>query len=450
MDAKLNHSDLSALFAQKANISGNKAETFTKAVFDLIIEGLEKEGIVKINGLGTFKIADVASRSSVNVNTGEKFEIRGHKKLTFTPAESLKESVNQPFAMFEPVEVDDSYQEEEERIDYDNDPEALTAEEPEVPQAEVEEVIPAVVEEPFSTPITEIEEEMPAEEEATVPVSAPQPVIEEEMPAEEKEDIAIKQETARPVSAPQPAMEEEAPTIEEEAVTEDDAITEPVPAKEEVTEPIPAQQTEITEEKPAVEEKPVATEEEATKPVATEEETTKPVTTTSEPKKVNTAPEEKEKKGSKAPFIILLIVAVAAIGGFVLFSGEKESEKSAATVAAVPAEDKKKAPATEGSAEEAVLPAQPVVEEPYEFVMTEELAAISLRDITLADTTLYLSSGELTTHIVAADETLTKIALKYFGDKKLWPYIVKYNNLAKPDDLCKGMEIIIPKLKPTK
>ena len=450
MDAKLNHSDLSALFAQKANISGNKAETFTKAVFDLIIEGLEKEGIVKINGLGTFKIADVASRSSVNVNTGEKFEIRGHKKLTFTPAESLKESVNQPFAMFEPVEVDDSYQEEEERIDYDNDPEALTAEEPEVPQAEVEEVIPAVVEEPFSTPITEIEEEMPAEEEATVAVPAPQPIIEEEMPAEEEEPVATEKEATKPAAAPQPAMKEEAPTIEEEAVTEDDAITEPAPAKEEVTEPIPAQQTEITEEKPAVEEKPVATEKEATKPVATEEETTKPVTTTSEPQKVNTAPEEKEKKGSKAPFIILLIVAVAAIGGFVLFSGEKESEKSAATVAAVPAEDKKKAPATEGSAEEVAVPAQPVVEEPYEFVMTEELAAISLRDITLADTTLYISSGELTTHIVASDETLTKIALKYFGDKKLWPYIVKYNNLAKPDDLCKGMEIIIPKLKPTK
>lgn len=439
MDAKLNHSDLSALFAQKANISGNKAETFTKAVFDLIIEGLEKEGIVKINGLGTFKIADVASRSSVNVNTGEKFEIRGHKKLTFTPAESLKESVNQPFAMFEPVEVDDSYQEEDENKEYDNDLEALTAEEPEVPQAEVEEVIPAVVEEPFSTPITEIEEEMPAEEEATVPVSAPQPVIEEEMPAEEEEPVATEKEATKPAAAPQPAMKEEAPTIEEEAVTEDDAITEPVPAKEEVTEPIPAQQTEITEEKPAVEEKPVAT----------EEETTKPVATTSEPQKVTTAPEEKEKKGSKAPFIILLIVAVAAIGGYIFFSGEKGSENIAGTVATIPAEEKH-TPATEGPAEEAVLPAQPVVEEPYEFVMTEELAAINLRDITLADTTLYISSGELTTHIVAADETLTKIALKYFGDKKLWPYIVKYNNLAKPDDLCKGMEIIIPKLKPTK
>ena len=109
MDAKLNHSDLSALLAKEAGMSLVKAELLTKTVFDLIIEGLEQDGIVKINGLGTFKLTEVASRSSVNVNTGEKFEIKGHKKLLFTPADSLKDSVNQPFAMFEPVEVDETY-----------------------------------------------------------------------------------------------------------------------------------------------------------------------------------------------------------------------------------------------------------------------------------------------------------------------------------------------------
>ena len=105
----MNHSDLSALLAKQAEISGAKAEAFTKAFFDIILEGLEQDGIVKINGLGTFKVTDVASRSSVDVNTGEKIEIKGHKKLTFLPADSLKEKVNQPFAMFEPVEIDESY-----------------------------------------------------------------------------------------------------------------------------------------------------------------------------------------------------------------------------------------------------------------------------------------------------------------------------------------------------
>ena len=114
MDAKLNQSDLTALLAKLCEISVSKADTFTKAFFDVIIEGLERDGIVKINGLGTFKMVDVASRSSVNVNNGEKFEIKGHKKISFLPADSLKEKVNAPFAMFEPVEVDDDYVDDEE------------------------------------------------------------------------------------------------------------------------------------------------------------------------------------------------------------------------------------------------------------------------------------------------------------------------------------------------
>ena len=121
MDAKLNQSDLIALLAKGSNISMAKAELFTKNFFELIIEGLEQDGIVKINGLGTFKVTEVASRGSVNVNTGEKIEIKGHKKLVFIPADALKDSVNQPFAMFEPVEVDETYQPDATAADADNE-----------------------------------------------------------------------------------------------------------------------------------------------------------------------------------------------------------------------------------------------------------------------------------------------------------------------------------------
>ena len=113
MDEKLNHSDLSTQLAEKSRISASKSDIFTKNFFELLIEGLEKEGIVKINNLGTFKMVDVASRNSVNVNTGEKIEIKGHKKITFTSTDTLKEKVNQPFAMFEPVEVSDDYIDED-------------------------------------------------------------------------------------------------------------------------------------------------------------------------------------------------------------------------------------------------------------------------------------------------------------------------------------------------
>ena len=94
--------------------------------------------------------------------------------------------------------------------------------------------------------------------------------------------------------------------------------------------------------------------------------------------------------------------------------------------------------------------AEPQAEEPYTFVVVEQLASTSLKDITLADTLLYVADGELAQHTVAPNETLTKIAREYFGDKKLWPYIVKYNNIGKPDDLCSGMKIAIPRLTPKK
>ena len=80
MDAKLNIPDISLLLAKQCNISAAKAEAFSKLFFDIIIEGLDKDGLVKINGLGTFKIIDVASRGSVNINTGEKIEIKGHRR----------------------------------------------------------------------------------------------------------------------------------------------------------------------------------------------------------------------------------------------------------------------------------------------------------------------------------------------------------------------------------
>ena len=89
MSEKLNHSDLSALLAKEAEISIAKAETFTKAMFDLIIEGLEQDGIVKINGLGTFKILEVADRYSVNVNTGDYNDLINKPSMEEIQGEAL-------------------------------------------------------------------------------------------------------------------------------------------------------------------------------------------------------------------------------------------------------------------------------------------------------------------------------------------------------------------------
>ena len=71
--------------------------------FSLDRTSLENEKTVKIKGLGTFKLVDVDSRESVNVNTGERFQIKGHTKVSFTPDTNLRDTINKPFAHFETV-----------------------------------------------------------------------------------------------------------------------------------------------------------------------------------------------------------------------------------------------------------------------------------------------------------------------------------------------------------
>lgn len=100
--------DLVDSFAQDNKIPKDKVESFVKNFFQLIGDGLEKDNYVKIKGFGTFKVIDIEPRESVNVNTGERFQIEGHKKITFTPDASIKDVVNQPFSSFETVLLDDN------------------------------------------------------------------------------------------------------------------------------------------------------------------------------------------------------------------------------------------------------------------------------------------------------------------------------------------------------
>ena len=54
-----------------------------------------------------------------------------------------------------------------------------------------------------------------------------------------------------------------------------------------------------------------------------------------------------------------------------------------------------------------------------------------------------------TTHVVEAGDTLSAIALKYYGNAALWPEIYKANRKIIGDDASKiyvGQELTIPKL----
>ena len=99
--------ELAELLSQQANISKREAQQFLTTMIETIRDGINEDKLVKIKGLGTFKVIDVDARESVNVNTGERVTIGSHQKLTFTPDSSMKELVNKPFSQFETVVLND-------------------------------------------------------------------------------------------------------------------------------------------------------------------------------------------------------------------------------------------------------------------------------------------------------------------------------------------------------
>ena len=108
MNAKITFPEIVDLIAESTSTTKRVCELFLRELFATVSQSLIDGEDVKIKGVGTFKVTRVKPRKSVSVNTGGSIEISGHKKLTFTPDKSLSEAVNQPFAQFETVFLDDA------------------------------------------------------------------------------------------------------------------------------------------------------------------------------------------------------------------------------------------------------------------------------------------------------------------------------------------------------
>ena len=174
--------DLVNLLAQKNGLSRKKNVQFVNELVDLINEVLKDEKLLKISGLGTFKVIDTKDRESVNVQTGDRFVIEGRNKITFTPDAAMRELVNRPFSQFETVVLNDG-------VDFSDIPEEPADEEPIIEEPVAEE--PAVYgltepinEEPapkepiIETPIEPIKPIKPIEPIVEVPIIE-QPIIEQ-------------------------------------------------------------------------------------------------------------------------------------------------------------------------------------------------------------------------------------------------------------------------------
>ena len=207
--------DLAKYLSKKHKIQQKEAERFLTALVDVLNEGLHYEKLVKVKGLGTFKVIEVKNRESVDVNTGERILIEGRPKITFTPDAVMKDLVNKPFAQFETVVLNEG-------VTFDNlseEPEVELTEEPE-PQPEIEQLM-----EEKPAPEPEVEEEQPEIVEEQPEIVEEQPEIVEEQP----EEIIVPEETVTETVVPlaeMPVSEIAEPEMPEETPAEEIALPE--------------------------------------------------------------------------------------------------------------------------------------------------------------------------------------------------------------------------------
>ena len=206
MNSRLLLTDISNALAADRGVSKRKAEMVARAMFDVIEEGLLRDQVVKVKGLGTFKLIVVSARESVSVNTGKRIQIESYTKVTFTPEKQIAELVNRPFRDFETVQLHAGTPLAElEAVDKEQvaaaKPAPVVAEEVPAPLA------PPVVETPAAT------EEVPA---PPAPPVVETTVVTEEVPA--------------PPVVETPAATEEVPAPPAPPVVETPVVTEEVPA----------------------------------------------------------------------------------------------------------------------------------------------------------------------------------------------------------------------------
>lgn len=244
--------------AGKHGLTQKDAEQFVATFFDLINEALHEEKMVKVKGLGTFKVIDVRERESINVNTGERVVIESHGKISFTPDPIMRDLVNKPFAQFETVMLNDDVDIEElNAVSVDEEPLALVDEEPQEVEEEpnVAAAGPEVVDEqPLMNEDQSQEETVPQLQEVEEPMlevverfveEEPEQVVEEE-PEQVVEELPVEAE-----EQPQQAMETEAALMPVEASPVDDE-----PQPEEESSPVEEEPLAAQDEDDEEEEKP--------------------------------------------------------------------------------------------------------------------------------------------------------------------------------------------------
>lgn len=228
MNTKITFVELVDMIAESTSTTKRVCELFVKELFATVSQALIDGEQVKIKGIGTFKVARMKPRKGVDVNTGEPIQIESHNKLTFTPDKSLAEAINQPFAQFETVVLDDDVTDEKLAAIDEEHPSAI----PETP------IITNDIGGTLADEFPEFHEPLPATEPdeffVPEPIGSPKPVQEEK---QEQEPAPKPMPEPEPKPQPMPAkeIEPEPVAVEPEPVK----VVDPKPVKPVLEEPEP-------------------------------------------------------------------------------------------------------------------------------------------------------------------------------------------------------------------
>ena len=419
MEKKKTLQHLVAALAARREIPKKQAELFVRTVFDIISQYLETDKLVKIKGLGTFKLIQVESRESVDVNTGQRILIKGYTKVAFIPDAALRDTVNKPFAQFETVVLNEGTDVSAmERIASPITPMPLQddeggAEDVVAESLEQEDVAATTLHAgPLTMPLTgslgDEEEEDSAPDTVMV-----EPVVVEETPADEVTEQPADVEPAE--EEPEP---EEAPVAAEE---------EPVAAEE-----IPA----TAEEAPATAEEPVVVE------VQSQHVEVQHVGhQTVETQHVVQVPPEWP-KGTihitrKAAVLSVILVACLMVLSYLAGYNHLLEWSMAPSRHEAPKD-------TVLHKEKAVTVPQDSV--PHDTLPSPQPVQPEAQYPQLPDGT-HLIVGTLTQHTLKSGESLRKLAIKYYGSKDFTDYIILYNQIKNPDVVPVGKVLEIPELR---
>lgn len=314
--------------AKKHKITVKDAEKFVSAMFDVMNEGLKTDKLVKVKGLGTFKVQAVKPRESVNVNTGERVLIEGHDKVSFTPDATMKELVNKPFAQFETVVLNDGVDFTDIDSKYENEATLENADETTVstnnaaiPETKVvssneEETTDSTNETANGAQETTIEQYTSTVKDSVETVSEPE---KDHKIVVAKQEVAIETE-AEPIKNTSETTEEEPiPLVETqpENIAEEPTVTAemPVATEQKLEDANQTQPENIAEEPIATPETPVATEQKLESANQTQPENIvkEPIATPETPVATEQKQEETAEKPKKINWLMW-----SAIGFFVI------------------------------------------------------------------------------------------------------------------------------------